>query len=164
VGALQGDSGRPEFLPDLARCPTAGLVCQRSRSTVQARSQQCGHQLLRWALEYRRVAPTLARLSEVLADFHAEHLAKLHAPLVKRVDAPDPTLNCSPVLVHREERAQEVGIACGQEQGQRWPISSEDLVLHQILGNALLAALLCCLPHGQRIRLGEVVGHELIMV
>ena len=48
----------------------------------------------------RRRVETLRRLrDEALPDLLREHLAELHAPLVKRIDAPDPALDRDPMFI-----------------------------------------------------------------
>ena len=46
---------------------------------------------LRWPEVGRGVAAALARLGKVLAAFHAQDFSNLHASLVEKVDAPNPT-------------------------------------------------------------------------
>mmetsp|Transcript_106383 Transcript_106383/g.296163 ORF Transcript_106383/g.296163 Transcript_106383/m.296163 type:complete len:344 (+) Transcript_106383:327-1358(+) len=110
------------------------------------------------------VPSLVASLGEVAPNLTGQHLAELHAPLVEGVDVPDPALHCGAVLVEREELAQVVGVADRQQQRQGWAVPGERLVGDEIRGDALSLQLLGRLAKGERVRLREEVGHQLIVI
>lgn len=69
------------------------------------------------------------------------------------------------MLVKSEQLADVVGVALvGEEQLETASVSGEDLVLDQLFHDSFGLALFGCFPVGQGIHLGEVVGHELVML
>ncbi len=93
-----------------------------------------------------------------------QHLAELHAPLVKGEDVPDDPLCEDLVLVERDERAEGFGRQGISEQGVGGVVALEGLVRDEFFRHAFRAALLCGLSEGEGLCLRKEVGHELVMV
>ncbi len=93
-----------------------------------------------------------------------EHLAELDAPLVEGVDPPDRALGEDRVLVQRDELAERRRVEPLGADHVRGPVAVELLVRDELLGHALGADLVLGLAEGERLRLGEDVGDELVLV
>ncbi len=105
----------------------------------------------------------LARL-QLRDDRHRQLLAQLDSPLVEGVDSPDRALGEDAVLVEGDQGAQRLG---GQPVGEDrvgGAVALEDSVRDQRLRRALLAHLLGRLAEGERLALGEDVGHQQVVV
>ena len=86
-------------------------------------------------------------------DVFGQHLAQLHTPLVKAVDAPDGTADKHAVFVQRHQRAQAGRIQLLQHQECAGPVAGEMFVPTGI-----------GLAQQQRLGLGQRVGQQLLMV
>ena len=93
-----------------------------------------------------------------------QDLAELDSPLVEGVDAPDGALGEDAVLVKRHQRAERPRREPLGENRVRGPVALEDAVRDQVLRRALLAHLVGRLAEGERLGLGEDVGHQQIVV
>eukprot|EP00639_Heterosigma_akashiwo_P001725 CAMPEP_0194577222 /NCGR_PEP_ID=MMETSP0292-20121207/12074_1 /TAXON_ID=39354 /ORGANISM="Heterosigma akashiwo, Strain CCMP2393" /LENGTH=651 /DNA_ID=CAMNT_0039429529 /DNA_START=282 /DNA_END=2236 /DNA_ORIENTATION=+ len=150
----------PPLVPDVLPLGRPELL----RPLVLAVLQVAGEQPARGGVQpvHRDVA-RVPGVAHAAADVRGQLLPQLHAPLVKGVDAPDEALHGRAVLVERDQLAGGVGRELGEEQAQRGPVTREGAVREQLLGAALRLELLAGLPAGQGVRLGEEVGHELVV-
>src|SRR5215813_14097749 len=97
-------------------------------------------------------------------DALGEHLAQLDAPLVEGVDAPDRPLSEYGVLVEGHELAQRVRGEPVEEDGVGGTIAFEDPMRHQAVLGALGLHFGRGLAEGQRLRLGEDIGDQHVVV
>eukprot|EP00467_Chlorarachnion_reptans_P018434 CAMPEP_0114537544 /NCGR_PEP_ID=MMETSP0109-20121206/29637_1 /TAXON_ID=29199 /ORGANISM="Chlorarachnion reptans, Strain CCCM449" /LENGTH=660 /DNA_ID=CAMNT_0001721445 /DNA_START=330 /DNA_END=2308 /DNA_ORIENTATION=+ len=110
-------------------------------------------------------APRRAGGRQLLPHPPRELLAQLHAELVERVHAPDEALHGHPVLVQREELAGREGVhGAVEEEDRRGAVPGHQAVGDQRLGDPLRAELRRRDPDRQGVRLGEEVGHQLVVV
>src|SRR5690606_18563095 len=106
----------------------------------------------------------LLRGAELGLDPLGEHLAELDPPLVEGVDAPDDTLGEHLVLVERDELPEHRRGEPRGEDERRRGVPGEGLVRDELLGHPLATHLVGGLAEGERLRLGEEVGGELVVV
>src|ERR1700730_14941901 len=97
-------------------------------------------------------------------DALGQHLAKFHAPLVERVNLPDGALGEHTVLVKGYQltenfRREPIGEDC-----VRRAIALEDPVRYEPIRSALGLDLLRRFPERQRLRLGEDVREEHVVM
>src|SRR5271168_2294080 len=95
---------------------------------------------------------------------HSEHLAQLYAPLVKRVDLPDGSLNEDAVFIECHKLAKCFRSHLFGEDDGGWAIALEGAVQREPLRSALGAHLFGGLAEGQSLGLGEDVGHEQVVM
>ena len=100
----------------------------------------------------------------LLTHRRSEHLSQLDAPLIEGADAPDESLHSRSVLIDRKQLPAGVRVQLLEQQRGRWTVSREELVLLQILGNALRRQVLVVLSVSERVGLSEEVGHELVVI
>src|SRR5579884_2972272 len=93
-----------------------------------------------------------------------QHLSKLNAPLIERVDVPDRALGEHAVLVQRDERAERFrSQSLGQDRGRR-AIPLEDAMRHEPLRRSLCSDLLGSLPKRQCFGLCDQVRNQQVVM
>lgn len=103
----------------------------------------------------------IARLAEFRQDGFRQLLAKLHAPLIKRVDIPDNTLDEDLVLVHGNQGTKRGWSEFLKQDRVGRLVAQEDTVRDNLVVGVfahLLAYLVLTLADHQCFSLGEKVG------
>src|SRR5947209_112555 len=93
-----------------------------------------------------------------------ESLAQLDAPLIERIDLPDRALSKDAMLVESDQLAQGGWCQGIQQYGVRGTITLKQPVGHEPVRRAFRLDLLGSLAEGQRLRLGEDIGKQHVMV
>src|SRR5881628_3914135 len=93
-----------------------------------------------------------------------QHLAKLHAPLVERVNLPDSALREHAVLVKGDQLAENFRREPIGEDSVRRAVALEDSVGYEPIRRALGLDLLGRLAERQRLSLGEDVRQEHVVM
>ena len=91
-------------------------------------------------------------------------LAKLHAPLVERVDLPDGALGKHAVLVQRHQLAQRFGREPLRQNHVRRPVALKHPMRHQPVRRAFRLHLLGRFSERQRLGLREHIRHQHVVV
>lgn len=79
---------------------------------------------------YRAVMPhDILRFLELREDVLREDFAQLYSHLIKRVDAPDDTLNKDLMFIKRDQRSQRRRSQQGEHDACAGPVAREDLAL-----------------------------------
>ncbi len=68
------------------------------------------------------------------------------------------------MLVQGDQLAQHGRGQLGGQDGGGGPVAGEGAVRHQVLGDALLPYLLGTLAEGERLALGEQIGHQQVVL
>ena len=97
-------------------------------------------------------------------DRHGQRLAQLDPPLVEGVDPPDRALGEDAVLVEGDQRPERLRRQALGEDRVGGPVALEHAVRHELLRRPLGAHLLGRLAEGERLALGEDVGHQQVVV
>src|SRR3974390_2127548 len=93
-----------------------------------------------------------------------QNLAEFHAPLIKRVDAPDDALGEKAVLVEGDEAAQHLRRQLLGKDDVRRAVAVKDAMGHQPFRRALGLHLLGSFAESQRLGLGAHVGNQQVVV
>jgi hypothetical protein len=93
-----------------------------------------------------------------------QNLAELDAPLIERVDVPDRSLHEHFVFIEGHERAQDLRCELFGEERVAGPVSRKGPVWNQGCRHPFRGHLRFGLPEGQRLALGEEIGHEKIVL
>src|SRR5579871_7039757 len=97
-------------------------------------------------------------------DALGQHLAKLHAPLIERIDVPDGALREDFVLVQSDKLAQRFGRQALGQDGIGRAVALKGTLRHLEIGHAIGLHFLGGLAKGQRLSLGKEVRHQQIVV
>src|SRR5439155_9062674 len=97
-------------------------------------------------------------------DALGQHLAKFHTPLVERVNIPACALGEHAVLVQGDQLAENLRREPSGEDGVRRAVALEDPVGYEPVRRALGLDLVRRLPERQRLRLGEDVRQEHVVM
>ena len=93
-----------------------------------------------------------------------QHLAQLDTPLVEQIDVPDGALGKDAVLVQRNQLAKRLRRQFLGEDGIGWAIAGEHTMGHEPVRGAFVLDLFCRLAEGKRLRLGEDIREQYIVL
>ena len=106
----------------------------------------------------------LRRRFQFRDDSLGEHFAQLDAPLIEAVDVPDHALHEDRVLVERDQLAEHRRRQLLGENRVRRPIAGEHAMRHEPIRRAFGLHFLRRFAEGQRLGLGEDVGHQHVVM
>mmetsp|Transcript_12732 Transcript_12732/g.24358 ORF Transcript_12732/g.24358 Transcript_12732/m.24358 type:complete len:332 (-) Transcript_12732:725-1720(-) len=115
-------------------------------------------------VESRDSSSAFAALGELLPHLLSKDFAQLDTELVEAVNAPDESLHTSAVLVQGKKLSDGVRVALVNHDDGRRAVARESLVGDQRLRSSLFLELFRSFSVCEGIRLGEEVGHQLVVV